>query len=73
LQFKNGVIDAAAFARKFGTDPRLAFGGVFDSWRARGVLVENGDVLSVTRAGLMQIDRLIYEFFRPEHQTGRYA
>jgi hypothetical protein len=30
-------------------------------------------VLSVTRAGLMEIDRLIYEFFRPEHQTGRYA
>jgi oxygen-independent coproporphyrinogen-3 oxidase len=73
LQFKSGLIDAGAFARKFGTDPRLAFGAVFDSWRRRGVLVESGDVLSVTRAGLMEIDRLIYEFFRPEHQTGRYA
>ncbi|MFO0083099.1 MAG: hypothetical protein ACK55O_10860, partial [Phycisphaerales bacterium] len=72
-QFKSGLIDAGAFARKFGTDPRLAFGAVFDSWRRRGVLVESGDVLSVTRAGLMEIDRLIYEFFRPEHQTGRYA
>ena len=25
------------------------------------------------REGLLQIDRLLHEFFKPEHQTGRYA
>lgn len=73
LQMKNGSVDAGAFARKFGRTPWERFGPVLAGWRDRGLLVEGGGRIGVTREGLLQVDRLIYELFRPEHQTGRYA
>ncbi len=73
LQMKSGSVSIAPFIQKFGRDPREQFAGPLEVLRARGVLVESADRIGVTRDGLMQVDRLIYEFFRPEHQTGRYA
>jgi oxygen-independent coproporphyrinogen-3 oxidase len=73
LQLKGGSVSVGAFTRKFGRDPRDQFAGPLAVLRERGVLVEEGDRLGVTREGLLQVDRLIFEFFRPEHQTGRYA
>jgi len=29
--------------------------------------------LRLTREGLLQVDRLVHEFFLPEHRTARYA
>lgn len=34
---------------------------------------DHGDRLAITRAGLLQVDRLLHEFFKPEHNTRRYA
>ena len=40
----------------------------------RIIFLTNGDdQIGVTREGLLQIDRLLHEFFKPEHNTGRYA
>jgi len=32
-----------------------------------------GDSLRLNRDGLLQVDRLLYEFFLPEHRTARYT
>ena len=71
LQMKGGSVSASAFARKFGRDPREQFAGAFERWRDEGVLVEEGDRVGLTRAGMLQADRLIHEFFRPVHRTGK--
>jgi oxygen-independent coproporphyrinogen-3 oxidase len=34
--------------------------------------VEDGTV-RLNRDGLLQVDRLLHEFFLPEHQNARYA
>jgi oxygen-independent coproporphyrinogen-3 oxidase len=73
LQLKGGSVRTEAFTRKFGRDPREQFAGPFAILRGRGVLAEEGERIALTRGGLLQVDRLIYEFFQPRHQTGRYA
>jgi oxygen-independent coproporphyrinogen-3 oxidase len=73
LQLKLGSVSAGKFARKFGTDPRVQFARPLQRLRDWGFLTNGGDRIGVTRAGLLQIDRLLHEFFKPEHETGRYA
>ncbi|MDW8309716.1 MAG: coproporphyrinogen III oxidase, partial [Verrucomicrobiales bacterium] len=73
LQLKLGGVSASRFARKFGADPRAQFAGPLAALHAQGFLVLDGDRIGVTREGLLQIDRLLLEFFKPEHRTGRYA
>jgi oxygen-independent coproporphyrinogen III oxidase len=73
LQLKLGSVSAEKFARKFGTDPRVTFSGPLARLRDQGFLTNGGDRIGITRDGLLQIDRLLHEFFKPEHNTGRYA
>ena len=73
LQLKLGSVSASAFRQKFGRDPREQFAAPLATLRAGGFLVEQGDRLGVTRAALLQIDQLLHAFFKPEHNTGRYA
>ncbi len=73
LQLKLGAVSAAQFKAKFGTDPREQFARPLATLKEWGFLTNGGDSIGVTRAGLLQIDRLLHEFFKPEHDTGRYA
>jgi oxygen-independent coproporphyrinogen III oxidase len=73
LQLKLGSVRAERFKAKFGADPRERFAQPLATLKEWGFLVNDGDRISVTRAGLLQIDRLLHEFFKPEHNTGRYA
>jgi len=73
LQLKLGSVSAAKFAKKFGTDPREQFAAPLATLGDWGFLTHRGDQIGVTREGLLQIDRLLHEFFKPEHKTGRYA
>ncbi|MFN0067279.1 MAG: coproporphyrinogen-III oxidase family protein [Limisphaerales bacterium] len=73
LQLKLGEVSSASFVRKFGVDPRERFAGPLATLKAGGFLHNGGDRIGVTRAGLLQIDRLLHGFFKPEHDTGRYA
>jgi len=73
LQLKLGSVSARKFTEKFGRDPREQFPGPLANLRAQGLLLDGGDFIGVTREGLLQIDRLLHEFFKPDHQTGRYA
>jgi len=73
LQFKLGRISRSYFLQKFGVDVLARFTeplGRLESW---GMLQIDGDWLRFTREGLLQVDRLVHEFFLPEHRTARYA
>ena len=73
LQLKLGSVRASAFAAKFGKDPRVQFAAPLATLRSWGFLVEEGDRIGLTRDGLLQVDRLLMEFFDPRHRSGRYA
>jgi oxygen-independent coproporphyrinogen-3 oxidase len=73
LQWKLGHVDASYFARKFGVEIRGRFAEAWDRMRAWGYLTDAGDALRLNRAGLLRADRLVHEFFLPEHRDARYA
>jgi oxygen-independent coproporphyrinogen-3 oxidase len=73
LQLKLGRISAAYFQAKFGTDIRQRFAFALERLRDWGFLTVNGDEISLHREGLLQVDRLLHEFFLPQHQHSRYA
>jgi oxygen-independent coproporphyrinogen-3 oxidase len=73
LQLKLGSVSANAFTQKFGRDPREQFAAPLAWIQEQGFLTNGGDRIGLTRDGLLQVDRLLQEFFKPEHRTGRYA
>jgi oxygen-independent coproporphyrinogen-3 oxidase len=73
LQLKGGSVSASAFAEKFGRHPLDRFATEIQALRQSGHMFVEGDRVGVTRSGLMEVDRLIFNFFRPEHRTGRFA
>ncbi len=73
LQLKLGSVSAGAFTAKFGTDPRIQFATPLATLRSWGYLVDDGDRIGLTRDGLLQVDRLLQEFFDPKYRKGRYA
>jgi oxygen-independent coproporphyrinogen-3 oxidase len=73
LQLKRGQVDSGYFRRKFGADILSEFADAFERFAAEGQLTMSGDSVELTRAGLLQIDRLLPAFFRPEHRTTRYT
>ena len=73
LQLKLGSVSADAFAQKFGRDPRQEFAVPLATLKEQGFLTNGGDRIGLTRDALLQVDRLLHEFFKPEHKTGRYA
>jgi oxygen-independent coproporphyrinogen-3 oxidase len=73
LQFKLGRISRQYFQRKFGVDVVSRFEKPIARLQSLGALVVEDDTLRLTRDGLLQVDRLVHEFFLPEHRKARYA
>jgi oxygen-independent coproporphyrinogen-3 oxidase len=73
LQFKLGHVRPDYFQAKFNLDIRQRFCAVLSRWQAEGWLSETGEELRLSRAGLLQVDRLVHDFFLPEHQHARYT
>ena len=73
LQFKLGRISRAYFQNKFGVDVLARFAEPLARLQSWAALEIDGDRLQLTRGGLLQVDRLVHEFFLPEHRTARYA
>ena len=73
LQFKLGRISRAYFEDKFGVDILARFADPVARLKTWGALTVEGDWLRLTRDGLLEVDRLVHEFFLPEHRTARYA
>jgi oxygen-independent coproporphyrinogen-3 oxidase len=73
LLLKLGEVSRARFTERFGADPCARFAEPLARLQDWGFLTVDGDAIKVNRQGLLQIDRLLHEFFLPEHQGGRYA
>lgn len=73
LQWKLGHVSTGYFSRKFGVDIRERFSEAWDRMREWGYLTEKAEELRLDRDGLLQADRLVHEFFLPEHRDARYA
>jgi oxygen-independent coproporphyrinogen-3 oxidase len=72
LLLKLGAVSRAYFANKFGADPLEAFARPIRTLCEWGYLSVDGDTLRLSREGLLRVDVLLHEFFKPEH-VGRYA
>jgi oxygen-independent coproporphyrinogen III oxidase len=73
LQLKLGRVRLGYFQEKFGVDLRQRFAEPLERLRGWGYLTFEGDRVVMDRQGLLQIDRLLHEFFLPEHRNARYA
>jgi oxygen-independent coproporphyrinogen-3 oxidase len=73
LQLKTGRLEAGYFRHKFGVDILTDFAGPFGHLAESGQLTVTDGGVELTRAGLLQVDRLLPEFFEPQHRTARYT
>jgi oxygen-independent coproporphyrinogen III oxidase len=73
LQLKLGQISRAYFEKKFGVDICERFAEAMQTLQSWGYLTVQGDAVVLNREGLLQVDRLLHEFFLPQHKHARYA
>jgi len=73
LQLKLGHLGLAYFRSKFGVDPERRFAEPLQRLKDWGFLTVEGDQVWLNRDGLLQVDRLLHEFFLPRHNTNRYV
>ena len=73
LQLKLGRVSRAKFEGKFGIDPAAHFSSPVQRLKDWGFLQVSEDAIAINREGLLQIDKLLHEFFLPEHRGNRYA
>lgn len=73
LQFKLGRNDANYYRQKFGVDVLTRFAAPIQRLKDWGFLTQEGDMLLLSREALLQVDKLLHEFFLPEHNNARYA
>lgn len=75
LKLKLGRFRPSYYRDKFGEDVMTRFAPLFDRLIAEGYMEPpEPDLVSLTREGLLQADRLCHEFFLPQHrQYARYT
>ncbi|HEY2952629.1 MAG TPA: coproporphyrinogen-III oxidase family protein [Verrucomicrobiae bacterium] len=73
LQLKLGRVSRDYFSRKFGVELAERFAEPMQRLKDWGFLRVEGDQVLLNRAGLLQVDQLLCEFFLPEHRGARYA
>jgi oxygen-independent coproporphyrinogen-3 oxidase len=73
LLLKLGSVSRRHFTRKFGTDPVEQFAAPLQTLKDWGCLSVDGDRIQLNRDGLLCVDLLIRQFFKPEHQGTQYA
>ena len=73
LLMKLGQVDAGYFREKFGVDVFTRFAEPLKHHAANGYLTLGNNKVTLTRQGLLRVDELLHEFFRPEHRGARYT
>jgi oxygen-independent coproporphyrinogen-3 oxidase len=73
LQLKLGKVSRAYFQDKFGADVTVRFAEPMQRLKEWGFLAVQGDSIRLNRPALLQVDRLLHEFFLPEHRNARYV
>ncbi len=73
LQLKLGRVRSGYFRTKFGVEIAERFREPLDRLSHRGQLTVDDDGVMLTRDGLARVDRLIPQFYLPDHQRVRYS
>jgi len=74
LKLKLGRSEFDYYIRKFGEDPRKHFGPQLDYLAKEGFATLDEKGVTLSRDGLLQVDRLLHDFFLPQHrQYARYT
>ncbi len=73
LQLKLGGVERRYFREKFRTDVVESFAVPLDEARRRGWLTIGDEAITLTREGLVRVDRWLTAFYLPEHQNIRYS
>lgn len=73
LNMKLGQVGFDRFAQKFGINPRQQFAPILERLHQDGYLKMDDQGISIDREHLLQVDWMLHEFFKPEHQNARYA
>jgi oxygen-independent coproporphyrinogen-3 oxidase len=73
LQMKLGHVSREYFQTKFGVDPQKRFAQSLHKLQDQGLLEFSNGSLQLKREGLLQVDKLLHEFFLPEHRNARYS
>lgn len=73
LQLKLGSVRCDDFKQKFGVDILERFARPLRTMHDWGFGQVEGDRVVLNRDGLLQADRLLHEFFLPQHRNARYA
>lgn len=73
LQLKLGEVHASYFRDKFGSDVLAEFSPAWRALEAEGMLRVEGERVALTRAGLLQVDRLLPELYDEKYRNVRYT
>jgi oxygen-independent coproporphyrinogen-3 oxidase len=73
LQLKLGTLPVSYFGEKFGTDVLAEFAPAWEKLEGEGMLRVEGDRIELTRAGLLQVDRLLPSFYDDQYRNARYT
>jgi len=73
LQMKLGRVFKSYFQKKFGVDLHQSFASPLEKLQGEGLLTVEPQGVRLSRDGLLQVDRLLLEFFRPEHRGSRHV
>lgn len=71
LQLKLGSVEVDYFKQAFGVDVVARFGPVLKAYQREGLVASIDSRITLTRQGLLQVDRLLPGFFLPVHRTDR--
>jgi oxygen-independent coproporphyrinogen-3 oxidase len=73
LQMKTGQLAIPYFREKFGVDVVRDFEPSFKLLEETGYILRSPDKVTLTREGLLRVDKLLPTFFLPEHRGVRYT
>jgi oxygen-independent coproporphyrinogen-3 oxidase len=73
LQMKLGRVEAEHFRAKYGVELAERFQAPLAAHQAAGWLVFDRQGVTATREGLLRIDGLLPDYFKPEHRTSRFV
>ncbi len=72
LQLKLGRVETRYFRDRFGLAIGERFAQPLSQFAAAGWLTVDGDAVTLTRDGLLRVDRMLSAFYLPEHARARY-
>jgi oxygen-independent coproporphyrinogen-3 oxidase len=70
---KLGRVRRDYFQQKFGVDIEQRFAEPMSKLSHDGFLTHDKEGLRLNREGLLQVDKLLHDFFLPEHRNAGYA